>query len=119
MDELQGVISEKEETSETPTKEELLMESFEAEPDETVKERVIGLTEMIPEKIRKSIGMFGKILLSAYQVSCDASWILFSILAVTLGPVAFHKEFQRDVDGKMLVGKSGNNEKITESNCSS
>lgn len=90
--------------------------SHDNEPDETIQERVVGLTEMIPGEIRRSLGVCGRFLWSAYQVACDASWILFSMVAFAFGPVVYETELERD---QIKNDKSGNDDvHIASSSCS-
>jgi len=63
--------------------------------DETVQERVIGLTEMIPKCIRQPIGKLGRCLWSVYQTVCGGSWVVFTTVAIIFGPVVFETERQR------------------------
>lgn len=70
--------------------------SLEQEPDETLAERIIGLTEMIPPEIRIQFKRFGNFLLSAYRTTCDASWIFFTTGAILYMPILFETERQRD-----------------------
>jgi hypothetical protein len=39
----------------------------------------------------------GRFLSSFYQHCCNASWIFFTIIAITMGPVVFETERQRQI----------------------
>lgn len=58
-----------------------------ASPNETILES---------ESDENMIGIAGRFLSSAYQVVCKATWIFFSILMFSYGPILFETELQRN-----------------------
>jgi len=71
-------------------------ENFEDEPDESLSERIWGLTEMFPEPIRNFCGAFSNFTTSTvknvYSFSCNASWIFFTSSMILFAPVIFETE---------------------------
>ncbi|KAK0092423.1 hypothetical protein PV326_001494 [Microctonus aethiopoides] len=79
----------------------------EDEEDETFFERLIGLTEMLPENFRN----FGYNLGTAlYNFSCSATWVLFSTSAILFAPMIIEveraqmEEMQRTQQKQVLLG---------------
>lgn len=66
------------------------------EPDETLKERLWGLTEMFPERLRTVCGAVTSFSVSSvqniYQFSCNASWIFFTSSMILFAPIIFETE---------------------------
>lgn len=66
------------------------------EPDETVSERLWGLTEMFPERMRDIGGtvrqMATKGAYLGYRFSRSALWISVSTLAILVFPIMFESE---------------------------
>lgn len=66
------------------------------EPDETVSERLWGLTEMFPEPVRKVCGALTEFSINStkgiYRFTCSASWIFFTSSAILYAPVLFETE---------------------------
>lgn len=58
---------------------------YDAEPDETIVERIAGLLEMFHS---------GKYLWSCFKTACDAAWISFITAAILIGPVLVESEIQ-------------------------
>ncbi|XP_030380242.1 mitochondrial import receptor subunit TOM22 homolog isoform X2 [Scaptodrosophila lebanonensis] len=71
-------------------------ENYDDEPDESVGERMWGLTEMFPESVRNFAGKVTnatvKSFRSVYQFSCNASWIFFTSSVILFAPVIFETE---------------------------
>ncbi|XP_063974366.1 mitochondrial import receptor subunit TOM22 homolog [Diachasmimorpha longicaudata] len=86
----------------------------EDEEDESLVERLIGLTEMFPEEVRNfgyniSTGVTSCIK-GLYGLSCSATWIFFSSSAILFAPVIFEveraqmEEAQRSQQKQVLLG---------------
>lgn len=69
---------------------------LEDEPDETVGERIWGLTEMFPESVRNFtsniVDFTHKSICSIYKVTCAASWVFFTSSLILFAPVVFETE---------------------------
>jgi mitochondrial import receptor subunit TOM22 len=69
---------------------------FSQEPDETLAERLWGLTEMFPEPIRNATGTLVDFTFSGvktvYSFSCNASWVFFTSSMILFAPVIFETE---------------------------
>ncbi|KAL1490757.1 hypothetical protein ABEB36_013402 [Hypothenemus hampei] len=84
------------------------------EPDETLGERLWGLTEMFPEAVRNltySTVVNTKLgFCKAYSLSRSAAWIVFSTSIILFAPVIFEveranmEEMQRTQQKQMLLG---------------
>ncbi|XP_050310909.1 mitochondrial import receptor subunit TOM22 homolog isoform X2 [Anthonomus grandis grandis] len=84
------------------------------EPDESLSERLWGLTEMFPEPLRNftynSMVNTKLGLCKAYSVSRSAAWIIFSSSIILFAPVIFEveranmEEAQRNQQKQMLLG---------------
>lgn len=66
-----------------------------AEPDETVQERIAELKQIIPDAVSKPIGSLVRFLGNAIQVTCEASWIFLTTILILYGPVVFETENER------------------------
>lgn len=66
------------------------------EPDESVTERLWGLTEMFPDSVRSVCGSVTDLSVrsvkTVYQLSCSASWIFFTSSMILFAPVIFEME---------------------------
>lgn len=71
--------------------------SCEDEPDETFLERVKSLSSIFPPSIQKPFRTVKETIIKLYQCTCDASWIFFTIVAITYGPVIFETERQNSI----------------------
>ncbi|KAK0174707.1 hypothetical protein PV327_010444 [Microctonus hyperodae] len=86
----------------------------EDEEDETFFERLIGLTEMLPEDFRNfgyNLGAcLSSRLKSLYNLSCSATWVLFSTSAILFAPMIIEieraqmEEMQRTQQKQVLLG---------------
>lgn len=84
------------------------------EPDETLSERLWGLTEMFPEPVRNmtwtTIVNTKLGICRAYGFSRSAAWIVFSTSIILFAPVIFEveranmEEMQRTQQKQMLLG---------------
>ncbi|XP_055378488.1 mitochondrial import receptor subunit TOM22 homolog [Condylostylus longicornis] len=89
-------------------------ENYDDEPDETLAERLWGLTEMFPEPIRNICGVLSNFTAStvknAYSFSCNASWIFFTSSMILFAPVIFEteraqtEEMQKTQQKQVLLG---------------
>lgn len=59
-------------------------------------ERVLGLTEFLPEGLQEIIQSFGNLstngVKNVYQFTCNASWILFTTSMILFAPLIFETE---------------------------
>lgn len=66
------------------------------EPDETVGERLWGLTEMFPESVRNFtaslVDYTQKGIQGIFKVTCTASWIFFTSAMILFAPVVLETE---------------------------
>ncbi|XP_014224926.1 mitochondrial import receptor subunit TOM22 homolog [Trichogramma pretiosum] len=86
------------------------------EEDETLAERLIGLTEMFPEKVRNfaydSAICMKNCVKGAYSLSCTGTWLIFSSSAILFAPLIFEierasmQEAQRNQQKQVLLGPS-------------
>lgn len=84
------------------------------EPDETLGERLWGLTEMFPEGVRNFCGgvthLTQRSVKGLYSFSCNASWIFFTSSVILFAPVIFEteraqmEEMQRSQQKQVLLG---------------
>lgn len=89
-------------------------ENYDDEPDETVSERLWGLTEMFPEPLRDFTGalvcLTTKGVKGLYRFSCNASWIFFTSSVILFAPVIFEteraqmEEMQKTQQKQVLLG---------------
>lgn len=66
------------------------------EPDESLKERLWGLTEMFPDRLRSACGAVTDFSVSSvkniFSLSCNASWIFFTSSMILFAPIIFETE---------------------------
>lgn len=84
------------------------------EPDETLGERLWGLTEMFPEPVRRLTGKMVDLTTTSikglYSFSCNASWIFFTSSVILFAPVIFEteraqmEEMQKTQQKQVLLG---------------
>jgi len=89
-------------------------ENYDDEPDETLTERVWGLTEMFPQPLRKVCGVLTEFGVNStkglYKFTCTASWIFFTSSVILYAPVLFEseraqmEELQRSQQKQVLLG---------------
>lgn len=74
----------------------LIVFFLQKEPDESLAERLWGLTEMLPEGVRSACGTATEATAVAvktiFQFSCNASWIFFTSSMILFAPVIFETE---------------------------
>ncbi|CAH1128426.1 unnamed protein product [Ceutorhynchus assimilis] len=90
---------------------------YDDEPDETLCERLWGLTEMFPESVRKitsSAIVATKLgLCKARAASRTATWIIFSSSVLLFAPLVLEvervniQELQKNQRKELLIGPSG------------
>jgi hypothetical protein len=65
-------------------------EDYEDEPDESLSERLWGLTEMFPEPVRHLtetvVDLSGKSVVNLYKFACASSWIFFTSSMILFAP---------------------------------
>ncbi|KAF7408252.1 mitochondrial import receptor subunit TOM22 [Vespula maculifrons] len=98
----------------SPEVKSLLPDEEDDEEDESFSERLLGLTEMFPENVRKVGYNVGSCLCTCikglYTFSCSATWLLFSSSAILFAPVFFEveraqmEEVQRAQQKQVLLG---------------
>jgi len=84
--------------------------------DETLVERLVGLTEMFPEPVRNGFVHIvnGSVngVKGLYGFSCSALWVVFTSSAVLLAPLALEmersqmEEFNKQQQRQILLGPS-------------
>ncbi|KAK9753423.1 Mitochondrial import receptor subunit Tom22 [Popillia japonica] len=84
------------------------------EPDETLSERLWGLTEMFPESVRNTTALLADGTTAGvklmYSFSRSAFWIIFSSSIILFAPVIFEveraqlEEMQRNQQKQILLG---------------
>lgn len=89
-------------------------DDFDDEPDETLSERLWGLTEMFPEGVRNLTGAVVNLSTASvktlYQFTCSASWVFFTSSMILFAPVVFEveraqmEEMQRSQQKQVLLG---------------
>uniref|UniRef100_A0A182PB57 Mitochondrial import receptor subunit TOM22 homolog n=1 Tax=Anopheles epiroticus TaxID=199890 RepID=A0A182PB57_9DIPT len=87
---------------------------YDDEPDETLGERLWGLTEMFPEPVRQLSGAVTDLTVRSvkglYSLTCNASWIFFTSSMILLAPVVFEveraqmEEMQKSQQKQVLLG---------------
>jgi len=90
------------------------MSSYEDEPDESISERILALSEMFPESVRKFAvkvsGSTVSTVKSVYKVSRKVSWFFLSSAAISYWPMliamqlALVAELQSRQQKKVLFG---------------
>ncbi|XP_014209864.1 mitochondrial import receptor subunit TOM22 homolog [Copidosoma floridanum] len=88
----------------------LLPEEDEAdEEDETVLERLVGLTEMFPDGVRnfscRAAGFMKNFVKGFYSFSCNTTWIFFSSSAILIAPLIFEIERAQMEEAQRLQQK--------------
>ncbi|KAF7989066.1 hypothetical protein HCN44_007376 [Aphidius gifuensis] len=87
----------------------ILPDDEEDEEDETIAERLLGLTEMFPEDVRRVVWNLGTGLTSGlksfYSFSCSATWIMFSSSAILFAPILFEVERSQMEEAQRLHQK--------------
>lgn len=86
------------------------------EPDETLYERLWGLTEMFPEPVRNLtdtvVDLSGKSVFTLYKFFCASSWIFFTSSMVLFAPIIFEteraqmEEMQKSQQKQILLGSA-------------
>lgn len=89
-------------------------DNLDDEPDETVSERLYGLTEMFPDPVRNFTGKVTDLTVTGikglYSFSCQAAWILFTSSVILFAPVIFEteraqmEEMQKTQQKQVLLG---------------
>lgn len=89
-------------------------EDFDDEPDETLSERLWGLSEMFPEGVRNLSGAVTDFSVASvktlYKFTCSASWIFFTSSMILFAPVVFEveraqmEEMQKSQQKQVLLG---------------
>ncbi|CAO1387537.1 unnamed protein product [Diamesa hyperborea] len=84
------------------------------EADESLSERLWGLTEMFPECVRKASATISDAAVCGtvqiYKFSCNASWIFFTSSMILFAPIIFEteraqmEEMQRSQQKQVLLG---------------
>ncbi|XP_035905905.1 mitochondrial import receptor subunit TOM22 homolog [Anopheles stephensi] len=87
---------------------------YDDEPDETLGERLWGLTEMFPDPVRQFSGAVSDLTVRSvkglYSLTCNASWIFFTSSMILLAPVVFEveraqmEEMQKSQQKQVLLG---------------
>lgn len=77
-------------------------------------ERIWGLTEMLPEPVRKACGALTEFSINStkgiYRFTCNASWIFFTSSVILYAPVLFEteraqmEEMHRSQQKQVLLG---------------
>ncbi|XP_044269410.1 mitochondrial import receptor subunit TOM22 homolog isoform X2 [Tribolium madens] len=98
----------------SPEKKLELEMDYDDEPDETLSERLWGLTEMFPESVRNATHAAAvntqQGVKNLYSFSRSALWIVFSTSIILFAPVIFEveraqmEEMQRNQQKQMLLG---------------
>lgn len=89
-------------------------DDYDDEPDETLAERLWGLTEMFPESVRTVSGAVTDLSVASvktlYKFTCNASWIFFTTSMVLFAPLVFEvertqmAEMQKSQQKQVLLG---------------
>lgn len=89
-------------------------DEYDDEPDETLGERLWGLTEMFPETVRNVTGAVTNFSVAsvktAYKLTCNASWIFFTSSMILFAPIVFEveraqmEEMQKSQQKQVLLG---------------
>ncbi|XP_055613336.1 mitochondrial import receptor subunit TOM22 homolog [Uranotaenia lowii] len=89
-------------------------DNYDDEPDETLSERLWGLTEMFPDGVRNFTGAVTNLSLTSvkvlYKFTCNASWIFFTSSMILFAPVVFEaeraqvEEMQKTQQKQVLLG---------------
>lgn len=89
-------------------------DDYDDEPDETLSERLWGLTEMFPAGVRTVSGAVTDFSVASvktlYKLTCNASWIFFTSSMILFAPVVFEveraqmEEMQKSQQKQVLLG---------------
>lgn len=89
-------------------------DDYDDEPDETLSERLWGLTEMFPAGVRTFSGAVTDFSVASvktvYKLTCNASWIFFTSSMILFAPVVFEveraqmEEMQKSQQKQVLLG---------------
>lgn len=89
-------------------------DSYDDEPDESLGERLWGLTEMFPQPVRAFSGAVTDLTVRSvkglYSLTCSASWIFFTSSMILFAPVVFEveraqmEEMQKTQQKQVLLG---------------
>lgn len=89
-------------------------DDYDDEPDETLSERLWGLTEMFPAGVRTFSGAVTDLSIASvktvYKLTCNASWIFFTSSMILFAPVVFEveraqmEEMQKSQQKQVLLG---------------
>lgn len=89
-------------------------DDYDDEPDETMGERLWGLTEMFPETVRNVTGAVTNFSVASvktvYKLTCNASWIFFTSSMILFAPIVFEveraqmEEMQKSQQKQVLLG---------------
>lgn len=89
-------------------------DDYDDEPDETLGERLWGLTEMFPETVRNVTGAVTNFSVASvktvYKLTCNASWIFFTSSMILFAPIVFEveraqmEEMQKSQQKQVLLG---------------
>lgn len=89
-------------------------DDYDDEPDESLAERLWGLTEMFPEGVRTLSGAVTDLSVASvktlYKFTCNASWIFFTSSMILFAPVVFEveraqmEEMQKSQQKQVLLG---------------
>ncbi|EDW24838.1 GL24359 [Drosophila persimilis] len=66
--------------------------NYDDEPDESVGERLWGLTEILPDSHRNAISTVAKGTVVCVQKVCSGAWMILSATLILLGPIIFEIE---------------------------
>lgn len=89
-------------------------DDYDDEPDESLGERLWGLTEMFPETVRNVTGAVTNFSVASvktvYKLTCNVSWIFFTSSMILFAPVVFEveraqmEEMQKSQQKQVLLG---------------
>lgn len=98
----------------SPEVKSLLPDDEDDEEDESLAERLLGLTEMFPDEVRNfgyNVGTcFCSCMKGLYAFSCSTAWLFFSSSAILFAPILFEieraqmEEAQRSQQKQVLLG---------------
>ncbi|XP_033328078.1 translocase of outer mitochondrial membrane 22 homolog mge [Megalopta genalis] len=98
----------------SPEVKSLLPDDEDDEEDESLAERLLGLTEMFPDEVRNfgyNVGTcFYSCMKGLYAFSCSTAWLFFSSSAILFAPILFEieraqmEEAQRTQQKQVLLG---------------
>ncbi|XP_034134027.1 mitochondrial import receptor subunit TOM22 homolog isoform X1 [Drosophila guanche] len=91
-------------------------ENFDDEPDETIGERILGLTEMFPDSVRNAVATVAGTSVNGckglFSFSRNAAWIFFTTSIIMFAPIVFEteranmEELHRSQQTQVLLGPS-------------